>query len=125
IPFPHFFMNISIIGFVRCGVGTAAAGAVVSRLFAWAMGKHVMLSCSESEWLHDGNREWLPQYFAEQNIMLAVKECFGCLALFGLFMSLVVLLFRYSDTMKRFVPRLVSVIRWIKNPRHSADPTLS
>ena len=125
IPFPHFFMNISIIGFVRCGVGTAAAGAIVSRLFAWAMGKHIMLSSVESEWLHNGNRAWMQQYFAEQNIMLAVKECFGYLALFGLFMSLIVLLFRYSDTMKRFVPRLVSVIRWIKSPRHSADPTLS
>jgi hypothetical protein len=125
IPFPHFFMNISIVGFARCGVGTAAAGAIVERLFAWSMNKHVMLSSSEPDFVNYAGEAWMTRYFTEQHLMLAVKECFGYLALFGLFMLLVVLLSKYSDNMMRFVPRIVSVARWIRNPRHTADPTLT
>ena len=125
IPFPHFFMNISIIGFVRCGVGTAGAGAIVERLFAWSMNKHVMLSSSSPDFVDYAGTAWMDRYFTEQNLMLSVKECFGYLALLGLVMLLIVLLSKYSNNMVRFVPKIVSVARWIRNPRHTADPTLS
>ncbi len=122
IPFPHFFMNISIAGFVRCGVGTAAAGAIVERLFAWSTGKHVMLS--SAGFGDAGGMPWAQQYFVTQNLMLAVKECFGYLAILGVFLMVCVLFSKYRVTISRIVPKVVSVARWIRYPRQAPDPTL-
>lgn len=122
IPFPHFFMNISIAGFVRCGVGTAAAGAIVERLFAWSAGKHIMLSSAGFD--DAGGMPWAQQYFVTQNLMLAVKECFGYLAILGVFLMVCVLLSNYRVTISRIVPKVISVARWIRYPRQAPDPTL-
>ena len=123
IPFPHFFMNIAIIGFVRCGFGTSAAGAVVERLFAWALGKDMMLTSADVA-APAMSEQWFSQYFTAQNMMIAVKECLGYLALFGVAVSLIVLLSRYRTSVKRFVPKISAVAGWIRNSREVADPTL-
>lgn len=124
IPFPHFFMNISIVGFARCGVGTAAAGAIVERLFAWAMSKNILLSAAGMDGRNMSDEPWMSQYFITQNLMLAIKECFGYLAIFGILMMTFVLLSNYHTTFSRIVPKIISVARWIRYPRHTPDPTL-
>lgn len=39
IPFPHFSQNITIVGFARCGIGTAAMDAIVERM-PWIPGTY-------------------------------------------------------------------------------------
>ena len=119
IPFPHFFMNISIIGFIRCGAGTAAASACVERLFAWASAKHAVTAV-QTEW----SGTLSPMYVQSSQMMLAVKETLGYLVLIGIVLTALTLAWRYRKTLRRIVPRIVSVARWIRNPHHTPDPCL-
>lgn len=123
IPFQHMFMNIAIIGFVRCGVGIAAAGAVVERLFAWAMTKSVMLTSASVAPIASADASWFSDYFSRQNIMLAVKESLGYLALFGLAMMFIILFARFSPSMNRLLPKMSAAARWILKPNSAPDPT--
>lgn len=124
IPFQHMFMNIAIIGFARCGVGTAVAGALVERMFAWAMNKNVMLTSSELDNFSGDSVSWFAEYFTQQNIMLAVKECYGYLILFGILMMLTILFARFSPSMNRILPTMSAAARWVRNPHVTPDPTL-
>ncbi len=124
IPFQHMFMNIAIIGFARCGVGTAAAGALVERMFAWAMNKNVMLTSSELDNFSGDGVSWFTEYFTTQNIMLAVKECYGYLILFGILIMLTILFAWFSPSMNRILPTMSAAARWIRNPHGTTDPTL-
>lgn len=123
IPFPHFFMNIAIVGFVRCGVGTAAAGGMVERFFSWAMAKNTMLTSALPVGMDMAGNAGMAAYMAQQNLMISIKECLGYLALFGILMMVFILLSNFASTFSRFVPRLVSVARWMRNPR-APDPTM-
>lgn len=120
IPFPHFFMNISIIGFVRCGVGSAAASAVVEHLFAWAGAKYAAEPVAAG-WHGAVPDGWL----RGQHLMLALKECYGYLALVGVALTALTLAWRYRTALRRFVPRIVAVARWVRSPHRTPDPTLS
>lgn len=117
IPFPHFFQNITIIGFARCGVGTAAMAAVVERMFAWACSKHELLTAEDvalnpAEFLMNAS-----QYLAQQHIMLALKECFGYLAIVGVMSMLLVLSYRYRSLPQQLLPRMIDVAHWFKRAR--------
>ncbi len=124
VPFQHTFMNVAIIGMVRCGVGLAAAGAIVERMFAWAMNKNVMLTSSDISRLDGADLSWFSDYFTQQNVMLAVKECFGYLILFGITMMLIILFTRFSPSITRLVPKMGAAARWIRNPHNTPDPSL-
>lgn len=124
IPFQHTFMNVAIVGFVRCGVGTAAAGAAVERMFAWAMSKTLMLTSSEIADTDGAGMSWFGSYFTQQNIMIAVKECLGYLAILGVAMMLIILLARYTPPVTRLLPKMGAAARWIRNPHSTPDPTL-
>lgn len=123
IPFQHTFMNVAIIGIVRCGTGTAAAAAIVERLFAWSMAKNVMLSSSTLQYT-TADGAWIGDYFTTQNIMLAVKECFGYLVLAGTVMMLILLFARFSPSPGRLLPKMSAAAKWIRNPGSTPDPTL-
>lgn len=124
VPFQHMFMNIAIIGFVRCGVGLAAAGAIVERLLAWSMTKNAMMLSSECHYAIIQNSSWFSDYFTQQTIMLSIQECYGCLAIFGMVMMLTILLARFSPPMNRILPTMNSVARWILRPNTTSEPTL-
>jgi hypothetical protein len=126
IPFKHFFMNIAIVGFVRCGVGTAAGAAIVHRLFSWAQTKSFMIA-SES-FTHDTptgqfiNDFSTDQVISLQSMMMALKECYGYMILLVIVVLLFILLSRYRTDIRRFVPRMMSIRRWMSHPT-SPDPT--
>lgn len=124
VPFQHTFMNVALIGIVRCGLGLAAAGALVERLFAWAMSKSVMLTSSAISPIYGADGAWLSDYFTRQNIMRATKECFGYLILFGIIMMLIILFSRFSPPMNRLLPKLGAAARWIRSPHGTPDPSL-
>lgn len=124
IPFQHVFMNVAILGFVRCGAGTAAAGAIVEHLLAWSIKKNIMLTSAETEHFNDTLQPWFPDYFTQQNIMIAVKECFGYLILAGIAIMLIILFAKVSPPVGRLVPKMGAAARWIRSPRSAPDPTL-
>ncbi len=55
--------------------------------------------------------------------MMATKETYGYMILLGIFMMAMVLLSSYATTVKRFVPRMISVRRWLGG--RGDDPTLA
>jgi hypothetical protein len=121
IPWPHFFMNISIIGFIRCGVGSAAGAAIVHRFFNWSMTKSFMIA-SESITDYAGIEE-KSQILETQSLLMALKESFGFLVMLGLLLMVAILLSNYRTTFKRFVPRMVAIRKWMGKPQ-SGDPTI-
>jgi hypothetical protein len=120
IPFQHFFMNITIAGFVRCGAGSAAGAAIVHRLFNWSIAKNSMLL---SEYCTDGaSAATLGDWFPVQSVLMALKESYGYLILTGIAIFAIILLTRYHTSIKRFVPKLIATSRWMTRPK-SQDPT--
>ncbi len=127
IPFQHFFMNITILGFLRCGPGLAAAGAIVERLYRWSYNCNMMLGASgldldKSSRMTEEGIDWMGQ-LNQQTLMMATKETYGYMILLGIFMMAMVLLSSYATTVKRFVPRMISVRRWLGG--RGGDPTLA
>ena len=123
IPFPHFFQNITIIGFARCGVGTAAMAAIVERMFAWTEAKQSLLTAGEISTEGFSYADQISQYFAQQHIMLAIKECLGYLSIIGLVSMLLVLSYRYRRVPLTLLPRIIDVARIIRRPQDSAGST--
>jgi hypothetical protein len=120
IPFKHFFMNLTIIGFVRCGVGTAAGAAIVQRLFHWSCSKNMMVA-SESLSLNNVS-DTVMTYFSQQGMLMALKESYGWLIFVGVIMLTFILLSNYRTTIMHFVPRMVAVSRWMTHAG-TKDPT--
>ncbi len=121
IPFMHFFMNITIIGFARCGLGSAAGAAIVHKFFNWSMTKSFMIA-SESITDYAGIQE-KSGILETQSLLMALKESFGFLVLLGLLLMVAILLCNYRTSIKRFVPRIVAVRKWMNKP-DSEEPTI-
>ena len=90
VPFQVFFMNITIIGFVRCGLGSSAGAAIIENTFA--------------------------KYALEYNVPAAVRECYGVgiWVMFGMLM--LILLSNFKSVPLQVWPRTVSIIRWLRSP---------
>ncbi len=127
IPFVHFFQTIAIIGFIRAGLGTSLAGAIVHRLFNWSMTKNVMTSSSNIDGLSDNVA--LPPFvdtnhlISIQSLMISLKECYGYLILLGIIMLAIVLMSNYKTAIRRLLPRVMSVRIWLTR-RQTPDPTI-
>lgn len=121
IPFVHFFQTIAIIGFIRAGMGTALASAIVHRLFNWSIAKSFMFTSSNIDGTIPFSGE-LSTILSSQSIMLALKECYGYLILIGIICLVIVLLSNYKTTLRRLLPRIISVRSWLGN-RLKQDPT--
>lgn len=128
IPFIHFFQTIAIIGFIRAGLGTALSGAILHHLFNWSILKNLMLSSSNIDGIYNGITP--PEIIdtgtivTVQSLMISLKECYGYLIMTGIIMLIIVLTSNYKTTIRRFVPRVMSVRIWLSN-RRSQDPTTS
>lgn len=88
VPFPVFFMNITIIGFVRCGLGSAAGAALIERAFA----VHTL----------------------EYGPVEAVRECFGIGALVCVAAMIVILASNFRTVPRQLVPKVFSVFRMLR-----------
>lgn len=110
VPWPHFFMNISILGFLRCGPGNAASAAIVEHLYAHEL--------QESLTDLSANLDLLSNHIAQYSHLLvthampvAMKETYGHLCILGILVLLVVLISNYKATLTQLVPRLFTVAR--------------
>lgn len=88
IPWPYFFMNITIIGFVRCGMGSAAGAAIVEHMF-------------------DINT-------AQYGIVESIRECYGVGVIVCVASIMLVLLSNFKATPRKLVPKVITVFRMLK-----------
>jgi hypothetical protein len=122
IPFQHFFMNIAIAGFVRCGMGTAAGAAIVHRIFNWATAKSYMI-ISEGFTDHTAAAQ-AGNNISVQTLLMGIKETYGYAIIIGIALMIIILGSRYRTDIRRLVPKLISISRWMIHPK-TKDPTLA
>lgn len=91
IPFMSFFMNITIIGFVRCGLGSSAGAAIVERAFA--------------------------KLTLEYGTLDAVRECYGTGELAAIAMLALVLASNFKSVPRQLVPKIISVYRMMRHAK--------
>jgi hypothetical protein len=122
IPFKHFFMNITIVGFVRCGFGTAIGAAIVERVFRITSAKNFMIAAENitSNNINDS----VMQVYQQQGLLMSLKDAYGAAIFVGIAVMLIILISNYSTTITRFVPRIMSVRRWMSS-KSAPDPTLN
>lgn len=125
VPFSHFFFGLSAIGYIRCGIGSAASAAFVQRLYNWSVAKNSMAASSNL----DGTAlpfdlpAWSETVSAvsKQTVMISVKECFGYLILLGFSLILLIMLSNYRTVVVRLLPRMTSIRLWL-NSEKDGDP---
>jgi hypothetical protein len=122
IPFIHFFMTITIMGFVRCGFGSSIGTALASRVFAITAAKDYMIA---SESITPSTiSDVTMNIYAHQGLLMAIKDAYGAAIFVGIAMILIVLISNYRTTITRFLPRIMAVRRWMTSSTPT-DPTLS
>lgn len=125
VPFSHFFFGLSAIGYVRCGIGSAASAAFLQRLYNWSLAKNSMTSYSglDGEVMPFDLPRWgdTTSAVSKQVIMLSVKECFGYLVLLGMLLTLLILLSNYRTTVVRLLPRMTAIRIWLSSEKQG-DP---
>lgn len=120
VPFSYFFFGLSAIGYSRCGIGNAAATALVQRLFNRSLIKNTM-DASENI---DGTvlpfdmPSWSDTIgeVTRQSVMISLKECFGYLVIIGIGMILLIMMSSYRLSVTRLIPKMVAVRKWMNNP---------
>lgn len=121
VPFSHFFLGLSAIGYIRCGIGSAASAAFVQRLYNWSIAKNSMIASSNLDGtiLPFDLPPWSETVSAvsKQAVMISVKECFGYLTLLGLLLILLIMLSNYRTTFVRLLPRMTSIRIWLNHER--------
>ncbi|MCC8118085.1 MAG: hypothetical protein LIP09_04965 [Bacteroidales bacterium] len=117
VPFPHFFMNISILGFVRCGPGNAMAAAIVERVYSHELAESMGDLSSNLDLISDHISSY-SQFVVTHAMPVAMKETYGHLAIFGVLMLIIVLVSNYKTTIRQLVPRLITVARNIRTTGH-------
>jgi hypothetical protein len=121
VPFAYFFPGLCAVGFSRCGIGNAAGAAIVQRLYNWSAVKNSTQATenidgttlpfdmpSWSDTLHEVSR---------QSVMISLKECYGYLVIVGILFILLIMMSTYRNRVTRVIPRMVSIRRWMNNPR--------
>lgn len=125
VPFSHFFFGLSAIGYIRCGIGSAASAAFVQRLYNWSFAKNNMESLSTLDGLIRpfDSLTWdeTISVVSKQAIMLSVKECFGYLVLIGFSLIILIALSNYRTAVIRLLPKMVSIRIWLGGEK-KGDP---
>lgn len=125
LPFSHFFFGLNAIGYIRCGIGTAAGSALVQRLYNWALSKNNIAASSNMDGtvLPFEMPSWseTTSIISKQAVMVSVKECYGYLTLLGISIILLIMLSRYHITVIRLLPRMPAIRIWL-NGEKTDDP---
>lgn len=88
VPFPVFFMNITIIGFVRCGMGSSAGAAFVEHTFA--------------------------KFSIDYGPLAAIREIYGLGAIMIIFMAVMILLSNYRSIPGKLIPKWSTIVRHLR-----------
>ncbi len=117
VPWPHFFINISILGFVRCGPGNAASAAIIECLYAHELSDTLTDLSANLDLLSDKIGEY-SHLLVTHAMPVAMKETYGHMCILGVLLLLIILISNYRMTIVRLVPRLVTVARNIITTGH-------
>jgi hypothetical protein len=120
LPFSYFFAGLCAVGFSRCGIGNVAGAAIVQRLYNWSSVKNSIDAAEniDGSILPFDMPSWSDTIseVSRQSVMLSLKECYGYLVIFGIFIILLIMMSSYRNSVTRLIPRMASIRRWMSNP---------
>jgi hypothetical protein len=120
VPFSYFFFGLSAVGYSRCGIGNVAGAAIVQRLYNWSSVKNHIDAAENIDGtiLPFDMPSWSDTLteVSRQSVMISLKECYGYLVIFGIFVILLIMMSTYRNTVTRLIPRMVAIRRWMSNP---------
>jgi hypothetical protein len=126
VPFSHFFFGLSAIGYSRCGIGNAAAAAIVQRLYNWSSVKNHIDAAENIDGtvLPFDLPSWSDTLseVSRQSIMISLKECYGYMIILSLLMIMLIMMSTYRNSVTRLIPRMATIRRWMSNPSATGDP---
>lgn len=93
VPWQVFFMNITIIGFMRCGLGTAAGAGIVEH--------------------------WFAKRATEYGLFDAVRESFGLGAWAILAIIVVILASNFKSAPKQLLPKWSTIVAFLRQRQQS------
>lgn len=88
VPWQVFFMNITIIGFVRCGLGSAAGAGIVENMFA--------------------------KFSQEYGVICAIRESYGVSAWIAVACIVLILATNFKSVPRKLLPKWSTVVRTLK-----------
>ena len=95
MPFQHFFMGLTMMGFVRTGAGQAFSGAVYSYALRWAMADNTArysgILNDVHIYGHDIGRTI--SSFMQQMLLISSKQIYGITCFVGIFLVLFMLMY--------------------------------
>lgn len=89
VPWQVFFMNITLIGFIRCGMGTAVGAGIVENVFA--------------------------KFSLEYGALAAVRECYGMAAWVAIACIVLILATNFKSVPQTLLPKWSTVVRMLKH----------
>jgi hypothetical protein len=125
LPFSYFFPGLCAVGFSRCGIGNVAGAALVQRLYNWSIVKNridasdnidgTILPFDMPSWSDTVSE------VSRQSVMISLKECYGYLVILGILMMLLIMMSTYRTHVRRVIPRMAAIRKWMNNPT-TGDP---
>ena len=119
LPFSNFFFGLNSIGYIRCGIGTAAGSAIVQRMYNWTIAKNNMSASTNLDGtiLPFEMPSWSDtmSIVSKQAAMISIKECYGYLTLIGMSIILLIMLHHYRTTVTRLLPRMSAIRIWLSS----------
>jgi hypothetical protein len=113
------------VGFSRCGIGNVAGAALVQRLYNWSIVKNridasdnidgTILPFDMPSWSDTVSE------VSRQSVMISLKECYGYLVILGILMMLLIMMSTYRTHVRRVIPRMAAIRKWMNNPT-TGDP---
>ena len=118
IPFKYFLQPVGILGFIRTGVGTAAAAAIVTHLMTHLIAENCMTLGMELDAVNpvaaQMNRGALYGAVAKQAMLVSMKQILGWFTIGGIALLLSILTMPYIKTRFRGMPSMERSRKMIK-----------
>jgi MFS family permease len=134
IPFNNMFQALAILGFIRNGIGTPMATALIGRLFTTLQKANYLSLSSELDAQNPvvNNLSFNTIYgeVQRQALMVSIKEVFGYVVIFGILLLLAFLLTKYPPINKYVrmpvfsLPRRLWEIKLFRRPIYTVKELL-
>lgn len=118
IPFKYFLQPVGILGFIRTGVGTAAAAAIVTHLMTQLVAENCMTLGMELDAVNTAAMHLGPGVLygtvMQQAMLVSMKQVLGWFTIGGIILLLFILTMPYIRTRFRGMPSMESSRKMIK-----------
>ncbi|MDR3328200.1 MAG: hypothetical protein LBT04_08855 [Prevotellaceae bacterium] len=134
IPFSQMFQALAILGFIRNGIGTPMATALVSRMLTVTHKANYLSLSSEldaqNQLVDHLSFNAIYGELQRQSLLVSIKEIFGYVAIFGILLLLAFLLTKYPPINKYVrmpvfsLPRRLREIKLFRRPKYTVEELL-